>query len=627
MSSGNIQRLRYYKGLALIAQDFQDEQAYHVEKLRRHTQRFPHGIIGGLAVVFDASKGAFVIEAGSAVDNEGREIVIPEEGLEVDIPHAQFARQETAQGLYLSIVFDESDTACAERSLCEISAKNNRTVERAEASWEDIPNPDGATITLAWVRNTDDGFDIKPTKENLDDPKENFDDNGRRIRIDSGVNTEDKIIFNPVEGHDHSGGDNGTPIPPGGIEDDAIISQKIAEADGTSGQVTDIGSGVKTDHIQDGAITGDKIRNGAVNADKLATDIAITDQQLAPDAVISSKIKEADGTSGQNTETGSGVKTEHIQNSAVTDAKIDDDAIISAKIAEADGSSGQNTDTGRGIKTNHIQDNAITGIKIGNDAVTSAKIADADGSGSQDTNAGSGIKTNHIQNDAITSAKIAEADGATGQNTESGRGVKTNHIQNNAIISTKIADNAIVSVKLAEADNNGSQDTNSGSGVKTNHIQDNAITREKIRNGAVSADKLAADIAITDQQLAPDAVISSKIREADGTTGQDTNTGSGVKTGHIQDGAVTSVKLSLIEQVQNRTVNHLSFEQVPFDFTGPDFDKPRLAQVIPTTVGATISFGLEIHRVEVERMSYIVTINNLHQTLDTQCTVRILKFN
>jgi len=43
---------------------------------------------------------------------------------------------------------------------------------------------------------------------------------------------------------------------------------------------------------------------------------------VANDEVTSQKIKEADGTSGQNTNSGSGVKTGHIQNGAVTDAKI-----------------------------------------------------------------------------------------------------------------------------------------------------------------------------------------------------------------------------------------------------------------------------------------------------------------
>lgn len=41
-----------------------------------------------------------------------------------------------------------------------------------------------------------------------------------------------------------------------------------------------------------------------------------------------------------------------------------------------------------------------------------------------------------------------------------------------------------------------------------------------------------------------DEVTSVKLKEADGTSGQNTNSGSGVKTGHIQDGAVTDAKIA-----------------------------------------------------------------------------------
>ncbi|MEN8135887.1 MAG: hypothetical protein ABFS18_10195 [Thermodesulfobacteriota bacterium] len=42
----------------------------------------------------------------------------------------------------------------------------------------------------------------------------------------------------------------------------------------------------------------------------------------------------------------------------------------------------------------------------------------------------------------------------------------------------------------------------------------------------------------------PDSIESGHITEADGTSGQDTNSGSGIKTGHIQNGAVTDAKIS-----------------------------------------------------------------------------------
>ena len=53
---------------------------------------------------------------------------------------------------------------------------------------------------------------------------------------------------------------------------------------------------------------------------------------VSDDQVTSQKIKEADGTSGQNTNSGSGVKTNHIQNAAVTNAKIADGAVGTTKL-------------------------------------------------------------------------------------------------------------------------------------------------------------------------------------------------------------------------------------------------------------------------------------------------------
>jgi len=50
------------------------------------------------------------------------------------------------------------------------------------------------------------------------------------------------------------------------------------------------------------------------------------------DSVLSHDIKEADGTSGQDTNSGSGIKTGHIQNGAVTTSKVADGAITDAKI-------------------------------------------------------------------------------------------------------------------------------------------------------------------------------------------------------------------------------------------------------------------------------------------------------
>jgi len=57
-------------------------------------------------------------------------------------------------------------------------------------------------------------------------------------------------------------------VPVFAVPDDSIDSQHITEADGTSGQDTNSGTGIKTGHIQDGAVTDSKI-SGIISASKL----------------------------------------------------------------------------------------------------------------------------------------------------------------------------------------------------------------------------------------------------------------------------------------------------------------------------------------------------------------------
>ena len=71
-----------------------------------------------------------------------------------------------------------------------------------------------------------------------------------------------------------------------------------------------------------------------------------------PDSIYSNEIREADGTSGQNTNAGSGIKTGHIQNGAVTSVEIRDGAVTSVD----------------------IQNGAVTSVKIQNGAVNDEKI-------------------------------------------------------------------------------------------------------------------------------------------------------------------------------------------------------------------------------------------------------------
>lgn len=54
-----------------------------------------------------------------------------------------------------------------------------------------------------------------------------------------------------------------------------------------------------------------------------------------------------------------------------------------------------------------------------------------------------------------------------------------------------VLNDEVTSAKIREADGTGSQDTNSGSGVKTNHLQNRAVTNAKLADGAVTDAKIS----------------------------------------------------------------------------------------------------------------------------------------
>jgi hypothetical protein len=143
------------------------------------------------------------------------------------------------------------------------------------------------------------------------------------------------------------------------------------------------------------------------------------------------------------------------------------------------------------------RDSSVTGLSLADDAVTSRALAEADGGASgQDTATGSGIKSGHLQDGAVTADKLAAgvADGLFERIAE-----RLNEtglpIGDGAIARKMLANNAVSSRVLAEAaPGSTDQDANSGTGVKTNHLADQAVTGPKLATGAVSFDKLATKL-------------------------------------------------------------------------------------------------------------------------------------
>lgn len=72
-------RVRFFEGRLLTARDLSDEQAYHVEKHRRHLRTLHGcGVVHGLRLTIDAGGTTLTVEPGLAIDPQGNELCVAE---------------------------------------------------------------------------------------------------------------------------------------------------------------------------------------------------------------------------------------------------------------------------------------------------------------------------------------------------------------------------------------------------------------------------------------------------------------------------------------------------------------------------------------------------------------------
>jgi hypothetical protein len=276
-------RMHFFDRQFLRASDFQAEQAYHLDRRRRHNAGFhSHGVVEGLLVVPSEDANHVKIEPGWAVDPLGREIVlvasrtVPIEGVNVNI-------------------------------------------------WMAYPDPE-------------------PLSDPSPDPGVTGDTRIHEAPV-LRVVPPDSIPANGIQLATVSRGVIRNDVRPlAGLNDRAVTEPKLAN------------NAVSTRTLADDAVTGPKIADNTIQMGNLHPDLRsrIESGGAGDDAIQSAMIADADGTSSQNTSTGRGVKTGHLQNNAVSTAKVADNAVTTAKIA----------------------DNAVTTAKIADNAVTTAKIAD-----------------------------------------------------------------------------------------------------------------------------------------------------------------------------------------------------------------------------------------------------------
>lgn len=164
------------------------------------------------------------------------------------------------------------------------------------------------------------------------------------------------------------------------MPDDAVLSQHIKDADNTTGQDTNLGSGVKTGHIQNGAVTTEKIGENSITSTKLQPN-SVTADKIVPGAVTSDKL----GLSS--------VSAEKLQPGSVLSDKIAPGAISADKL-QADS-----------VSSNALQPGSVTSDKITPQGITSEKIAP--GAITSDKIETGAILSNAVSSGSITPDKLS----------------------------------------------------------------------------------------------------------------------------------------------------------------------------------------------------------------------------
>jgi hypothetical protein len=293
-------RVSYFDRQFLRAEDFQVEQAYHLGRRRGiSVGMFRPGIAIGLDVVrLDAA--SVRITAGLAIDRLGREIVLEADSGPIAV--------DPAAPVEIWIAYAEAGSD----PVSYLGAAEQRFTRTAEAP-AIVPVPPGSVPA--------DGIRLAVVP-----PGGEPEMNARPV-----AGPRDRSVAGPS------------------LADRAVTSRALAEADGgASGQDTASGSGIKTDHLQDGAVTGDKLAAGVADglferiAEKLNEtglpigDGSIAAEMLADDAVASRALAEAaPGSTDQDTSSGTGVKTGHLADQAVTGPKLAAGAVSFDKLATA----------------------------------------------------------------------------------------------------------------------------------------------------------------------------------------------------------------------------------------------------------------------------------------------------
>ena len=157
---------------------------------------------------------------------------------------------------------------------------------------------------------------------------------------------------------------------------------------------------MKTDDINDQAITKDKIRDGNVTTEKLAEGAVSTDK-LPDGAVKTEKIADENVTTSKLAD--GAVSTSKIADQNVTKEKIADQSVDNSKLSPEAVTYDKVKD--KAIITEKLNDRAVTTEKVGEKAITNPKLGDQSVDGRVVREAS--LESKHFANESVTTEKVA----------------------------------------------------------------------------------------------------------------------------------------------------------------------------------------------------------------------------
>ena len=225
---------------------------------------------------------------------------------------------------------------------------------------------------------------------------------------------------------------------------------------------------MKTDDINDQAITKDKIRDGNVTAEKLANGAVSTDK-LPDGAIKTPKIADGNITTSKLAE--ASVVTSKIADQNVTKEKIADQSVDNSKLSPSAVTYDKVKD--KAIITEKLNDRAVTTEKVEEKAITNTKLGDQSVDGRVVREAS--LETKHFANESVTTEKVAR------------KSITKDKLADNAVDSSQVVDGSIGNAKL------------SPDSVTTEKIKDGSVTNEKVADDTLGIEKFDSELRKTIQ--------------------------------------------------------------------------------------------------------------------------------